>query len=150
MGPRGKQIAAEAVLSNADLVAHILSGTVGPSTYFAASLVSKAWHAACRADETLLRLVALYQGGLTRTVFTRLFALTQTEAEGLPHAVKRRPMGGVYYLYGADAVERVLADGGFAQWRARLVNRPAPRWRVAHADWQFEERLHERSKRLVR
>ena len=31
-------------------------------------------HAACRADETLLRLVALvYQGGLTRTIFRRLF-----------------------------------------------------------------------------
>ena len=82
-------VAGEAVLSNPDLVAHILMGTIGPSTYFAASLVSKAWHAACRADETLLRLVALYQGGLTRTLFRRLFVLSHDEVKALPHAGPR-------------------------------------------------------------
>ena len=149
MSRRAKWAVTEAVLSNPDLVAHVLSGTVGPSTYFAASLVSKAWHAACRADETLLRLVALYQGGLTRTVFVRLFALTPNEAEAMPHTIKRRPLGGVYYLYGAEAVERVLADGGFDQWRQRLANRPAPRWRGTLTHWRDEERLHARASRLV-
>ena len=149
MADAAAQAAASEVLSNPDLVAHVLSGTVGPSTYFAASLVSKAWHAACRADETLLRLVALYQGGLTRTVFVRLFALTQREAEAMPYTVKRRPLGGVYYLYGAEAVDRVLADGGFDQWRQRLANRPAPRWRGTLTHWRDEERLHARASRLV-
>ena len=50
MKRRAKWAAYEAVLSNPDLVAHILSGTIGPSTYVAASLVSKAWRDACRAE----------------------------------------------------------------------------------------------------
>ena len=44
-------------------------------------------------------------------MFVRLFALTQREAEAMPHTIKRRPLE-VYYLHGVEAVERVLADGG--------------------------------------
>ena len=140
----------EAVLSNPDLVAHILSGTIGPSTYFSASLVGKAWLVACRSNETLLRLVALYQGGLTRTMFTRLFALTQKEVLAMPHTVRRRPLGGVYYIYGAEAVECVVSDDGFAQWHVRISNRPAPRWGIATSHWQVEDRLHNRATRMFK
>lgn len=137
------------VLSNRDLVVHMLRGTIGPSTYFRASSVCKVWLAACRSDETLLRLVALYQGGLTRTVFTQLFALTQKEALEIPHEV-RRAVGGVCYIYGADAVERVLTDDGFVQWHKRLSNRPAPRWYATPYHWQLEDRLHSRASRMVK
>ena len=82
-------------------------------------------------------------------MFVRLFALTPREAEAMPHTVKRRPLGGVYYLYGEEAVERVLADGGFDQWRRRLASRPAPRWRPKPVHWRGEERLHARASRLV-
>ena len=140
--------AGDAVLSNSDIVAHILRGTIGPSTYFAASLVCKAWHAACRADETLLRLVALYQGGLTRTLFRRLFVLTHDEVKALPHAVRRRPVLGPYYLYGEAAVERVLADDGFARWRKRLAKPQRARWRAPAHRWELEDRLHRRVVRL--
>ena len=141
-------VAGEAVLSNPDLVAHVLMGTIGPSTYFAASLVSKAWHAACRADETLLRLVALYQGGLTRTLFRRLFVLTHDEVKALPHAVRRRPLVGPYYIYGEAAVQRVLADDGFTRWRKRLAQPPRPRWRAPTQSWELEDRMHRRALRL--
>ena len=145
-----ESVAGARVLSNPDLVAHILSGTIGPSTYFAASLVCRAWHAACRSDETLLRLVALYQGGLTRTLFRSLFALTQQEVESLPHIVRRRPVSGTYYLYGEDAVEQVLAGGGFARWLERIAARPRQRWRSQTMGWELEDRLHRRAVRLVR
>ena len=147
---RHRWAAGNAVLSNPDLVFCILSGGIGPSTYFAATLVCKSWRDACRADETILRLVALYQGGLTRGMFTRLFALTQKEVLAMPHTVRRRPRGGVYYIYGAEAVECVLSDDGFAQWHVRLSNRPAPRWGIATSHWQVEDRLHNRATRMFK
>jgi hypothetical protein len=150
MARRARWAAGEAVLCNPDLVSHILSGTVGPSTYFAASHVSRAWRAACRAGETLLRLVALYQGGLTKTAFTRLFALTPREADGFPRTSHRRGGGGVYYIYGESAVDSVLAPGGFARWHQRLANRPAASTGRPAADaWEVEDRLHARVARLV-
>ena len=142
-----KMKAGEAVLSNPDLVACILSGTIGPSTYFAASLVSKGWRDACRADETLLRLVALYQGGLTRGMFTRLFALTPHEAREVPHTTHKRAAGGTYYLYGQAAVDCVLAPGGFHRWRERLERRPVTT-RAPSGSWELEDRLHARSTRM--
>ena len=147
MARRSTGSAGDAVLSNLDLVAHILRGTIGPSTYYAASLVCKAWYVACRADETLLRLVALYQGGLTRTIFQRLFALSHEQVRALPHAVRRRPLAGPYYLYSEAAVERVLARGGHARWRERLA-RPRVRWRAPTRGWELEEWLHRRVVRL--
>ena len=54
--------AVDLVLSHVDLVAHILTGTLGPSTFNAATLVCKAWHSVCRNDERVLRSAALYTG----------------------------------------------------------------------------------------
>ena len=146
---RDRWAAGNAVLSNPDLVFCILSGGIGPSTYFAATLVCKSWRDACRADETLLRLVALYQGGLTRGMFTRLFALTTREARDIPHTTRKRAQGGTYYLYGADAVDHVLAPGGFVKWRQRLESRPATT-RVVRSSWELEDGLHRRAVRMIK
>ena len=137
--------AGDVVLSNYDLVAYMLKGSIGPSTYFAASLVSKAWHTACRSDETLLRLVALYQGGLTRTVFRRLFLLSQNEVSALPHIIRRRPVTGDYFVYGEEAVRRVLDGDGFDQWKGRLSKAPIMRWQPPRLSWAMEERLHRKT-----
>ena len=146
---RDRWAAGAAVLSNPDLVFCILSSGIGPSTYFAATLVCKSWRDACRADETLLRLVALYQGGLTRGMFTRLFALTTREAREVPHTTRKRAQGGTYYLYGADAVDCVLAPGGFVKWRQRLGSRPVTK-RVASGSWELEDGLHRRAVRMIK
>ena len=146
---RDRWAAGNAVLSNPDLVFCILSGGIGPSTYFAATLVCKSWRDACRADETLLRLVALYQGGLTRGMFTRLFALTAREARDMPHTTRTRAEGGTYYLYGAAAVDLVLAPGGFVKWRQRLESRPATT-RVVSGSWELEDGLHRRAVRMIK
>ena len=148
MHRRNCSVATDAVLSNPDLIAYILKGRIGPSTYFTACLVNKAWYTACRTDETLLRLVALYQGGLTRTIFRRLFALTQCEIKTLPHEVHRRPYVGPYYLYREAAVDCVLADGGLARWRERLAKQPRARWQAPTHHHSFEERMHQRAMRL--
>ena len=52
-------------LSNPDILAYVLRGHVGPSTFAAVSEVCHAWRAVCRSDATVVRAVALYQGGLT-------------------------------------------------------------------------------------
>lgn len=146
---RDRWAAGIAVLSNPDLVFCILRGTIGPSTYFAATLVCRAWRDACRTNETLLRLVALYQGGLTRSMFTRLFALTAREAREMPHTTRRRAQGGTYYLYEAAAVDCVLATDGFARWRQRLERRPVAT-RSVHTSWELEDQLHRRAVRMIK
>ena len=146
---RDRWAAGAAVLSNPDLVFCVLSSGIGPSTYFAATLVWKSWRDACIADETLLRLVALYQGGLTRGMFTRLFALTTLEAREVPHTTRKRAQGGTYYLYGADAVVCVLAPGGFVKWRQRLGSRPVTK-RVASGSLELEDGLHRLAVRMIK
>jgi hypothetical protein len=96
----------EAVLSDTDLVASILTSALGPSGFDAACLVCKTWLNACRSDERVLRGVALYQGGLTKSAFMKLFAVTYG--------------GGSYYLYRKDAVDAILANGGLKTWQRRL------------------------------
>ena len=145
--PRPRE-AGDAVLTNPDLVAHVLTGTVGPSTFAAASRVSKAWHAACRTNEKVLRLVALYQGGVTRSIFAGLFGVPYREAITLPHTTHRRPNGGVYYLYGTEAVDIVLATGGLPGWlkRIRAPCKAQANWpSLQSPQWEQEERLHARS-----
>lgn len=61
----GTSEATAEVLSNPDLVASILRGNVGPSTFAAAGSINRAWLQACRFDESVLHSVALYQAGLT-------------------------------------------------------------------------------------
>ena len=114
------RIAIGAVVSDVDLVALILAGNIGPSGFAAASLVCKSWLSVCREDERVLRGVAAYQGGLTKGVFMKLFAVSSQEADALPRAKRLRFGGGHYFLYRADAVDAVLAAGGIKAWRDRL------------------------------
>ena len=111
--------AVHAVLSSPDLLGLVL-GCVGPVTFACARRVCKAWLDVCSTDERVLRSVALYSGGLTKSTFTRLFAVSGPEADTLPRSTYRRAAGGKYFLYGADAVDTVLADGGLARRRGRL------------------------------
>ena len=100
--------AIDAVVSDVDLLALILSQGIGPASFTAASLVCRTWLRVCRSDERVLRGVALYQGGLTKGAFMKLFALTSKEADALPRTSHRRYGGGSYFLYRGDAVDAVL------------------------------------------
>jgi hypothetical protein len=108
------------VLSNRDLLALILGGRIGPSTFAIVSLVCKTWLSVCRSDERVLRGVAQYQGGLTKTLFTKLFCVSPLQADGLPRTSHRRFGGGFYYLYDEEAVSAVLQKDGMEGWRLRL------------------------------
>ena len=140
-------IVVDVVLSNSDLVTLILRGRMSPTTYYAASLVCKTWYDVCRNDECLLRLVALYQGSLTRSSFARLFALPYRQLLQIPHSVHMRGKGGIYYLYDKSAVDTVMAPPfGFKAWRDRLADPQTRRRRPpqpSSTNWKLEERLHE-------
>jgi len=110
----------DAVVSDEDLVALILSQGIGPASFTAVSLVCKSWLCVCRSDERVLRGVALYQGGLTKGAFMKLFAITSKEADGLPRSSHKRWGGGSYFLYRGDAVDAVLAAGGIKEWQKRI------------------------------
>ena len=145
---------AEAVFGNADVMFCVLNGNVGTSTYVACAAVNKACLHLCRFSEELLRSVALYCAGLTKTVFCGLFAVTWTDAAKLPHSVCARRTGGVYCVYGADAVQAVLCrPGGMhvlrERQRLRLVAvgmtscvQVACEQRRSLRSWELEERLH--------
>ena len=135
----------DAVVSDPDLVAIILAGNVGPSTFVAAGLVCRAWLSACRTDERVLRSVALYQGGLTKGAFMKLFAVSPREADLLPRSSHKRLGGGTYYLYRSDAVDAVLAGGGIKDWRMRLKLRGV---RPCTAVWQAQPDCFHRNSRL--
>ena len=126
----------EAVLTNEDLVTQLLRGTIGPSTFAATSRVCKLWNSVCRSDETVLRMVVLYQGGVTKTVFCGLFAIVPRDAAALPHTVHRRRNGGSYHLFGKAAVDAVLAGGGMPALCVRLAKRTAVGPRVFGASWR--------------
>ena len=137
-------IAVDAVLSNSDLVTLILRGRMSPYMYFAASLVWNTWYEVCRTDEALLRLVALYQGSLTRSAFARLFALPYRQVVQIPHSTHIRMNGGIYHLYDKNAVDTVLAPPfGFKQWRDRLADPQRRRLVSQPCDWRLEEKIHQ-------
>jgi hypothetical protein len=114
-----------AVGLNGDLVGIILSHAADVRTYVAASRVCRLWHEVCVSDEVLLRLVALSQDALTRTVFRGLFALTSAEAAAYAHSTHCSRQGYTYHLYRAPAVEAVLKQGGIEAVRARRRKLPA-------------------------
>ena len=141
------------VVSDPDLISLILMGNVGPSSFATASLVSKAWRSVCMTDERIIRSVACYQGGLTKGTFTKLFALSSSDADVLPRTTHRRYAGGIYFLYHDAAVEAVLKRGGMDRWCERLrlqadrprVGRCNQNYRSLHSIFQQEERLHLRT-----
>ena len=141
------------VLSDLDLVAHILAGNIGPSAFVAASLVSKGWLSVCRTDERVLRGAAQYQGGLTKGTLSKLFAISSCVADALPRSSHARYGGGTYFLYREAAVNALLANGGMKEWRKRLRSRaetpciahwPKGHYSIRHV-FQQEERLHARA-----
>lgn len=148
-------VAAECVFANPDLVHLILNGSAGPATFVACSAVNRTVHTVCRSSDSLVRSVALYCGGLTKATMCGLFALSDAEANALPHVLRRRVGGGMYCLFGPEAVERVLADlGGMVGVRQRMraavegrgveSSRSASRRTGLHrCSWEQEERLHE-------
>ena len=102
----------DSVFSNPDLLLCVLSENIGPSTYVAVSGVSKMCHELCRSSEELLRSVTRYCGGATATVLCGVLALRWKDARELPHTVWPRKGGGTYYLFGDEAVARVLMFAG--------------------------------------
>ena len=145
--------AADAVFGNADIVFCILNGNVGPSTYTACAALNNTASHLCRSSKQLLRSVALYCGGLTKTVFCDLFAMRCDEAAVLPHCTHVRWKGGVYCMYGADAVEAVLCqDSGLRALRERrrlrtlalCMTRDACGYQGGRTlpSWELEEQLH--------
>lgn len=138
-------------LSNPDIVACILRGNVGPSTFAVASEVSRVWLGVCRSDETVLRAVALFQGGLTKAKLIHLFATREVDA--LPRTQHALARGGAYYLYRAPAIDMLLGADGMSAWRRRMRERadspwcpfmlwPPPPPPPRRAPCQEEERLH--------
>jgi hypothetical protein len=124
-----------AVVLNSDLVALILRDNIGPSAFQAASLVCKSWLAVCRTHEQVLRGAALYTGAVTKGVLIQLFAISSNEANALPRAqYARKGLGGGHcYLYRANAITAILADGGLPAWRRRLRERAEiPRFDAWH------------------
>jgi hypothetical protein len=105
-----------------DLVARILSGNVGASTFAQACMVSRTWREACTRDEALLRAVALYSGGLTKSAFGGLFALYPDELRALSHTKHaKRGSSQMYYMFAAAAVDEALCMlGGVQGWCVRL------------------------------
>ena len=142
------------VLSDLDLVAHILAGNISPSAFVAACLVSKGWLSVCRADERVLRGASQYQGGLTKGTLIRLFAISSHAADALPRTSHKRYGGGTYFLYREAAINALLANGGMKEWKRRLRSRTETpcitHWAKGHDStprcvFQQEERLHARA-----
>ena len=95
---------AERVLCNGDLLAYILSGNVGLSTYVMVRQVSKATYDVCVDNTALLRSVALHDGGLTKSQFVGLFSLNYQEGGRYPHMTKGRQ-----HVFSAAAIDQALA-----------------------------------------
>jgi hypothetical protein len=146
--PRPKRVAKcdsatrESVLLNADLVACILTGNVGVSTFVSARAVCRAWRVACSEDEALLRAVVAYTGSLLKRDFMGLLRLSSSEADAYPRERRVRARGGRYYLYRATAFDMALCDlGGMAGWCVRKSPSPTAHDRCVARRVQFTSRL---------
>ena len=150
-------LAVEEVFCNSDLVLTILKDNVGLSTFVACSAVNRMTRALCRSSEALLRSVALYCGGLTKSALCGLLALPWAEASAIPHEVRHRYGGGVFCLYGKDALENVLGERGGMKGVLERTRARADHAACSHAfgvlscaasprrplrAWELEERLH--------
>ena len=95
---------AEHVLCNSDLLAFILSGNVGLSTYVAVRQMNKASYAACADNTALVRVVALHNGGLNKNQFVGLFSLNYQGGGRYPHTIKARQ-----HVFSTAAIDQALA-----------------------------------------
>jgi hypothetical protein len=140
------RIASDAVLQDRDLVATIFRGNTGPATFAALACVCRTWRTVCHEDEDVIRAVAAFGGSMTKSVFTRVFCLSSTEADALPRTEHVRYRGGKYYLYEEAAVDQVLANDGMAARRKRIsavaaleCSRYAPK-PFLQEQWEEEDR----------
>jgi hypothetical protein len=118
-----------------ELVAYMLTGRVGPSTYALAQRVCKAWRTACD-DVRVLEAAINYCGEFTRTQFRGVLHLTYEEACTWCHITRRNTVsGGPCYVYSSViAIEALHALGGLAGLRAR------PSIFITHATLAGEKR----------
>jgi hypothetical protein len=140
-----------AAFDTPDILECILRGNVGPSVLADCTAVSRRWRRACREDASVVRAVALYQGGLTKEKLVHFFHITKEEASQLAHTVHDRGRGGRYLLYGSLAVDALLSGDGLAAWHRRMQTRakspiqyPPPRPKTQIAAFQEEDNLHAR------
>lgn len=101
---RPPRVLAEHVLCDGDLLACILSGNVGLSTYMMVRQVNKATCDICSENKALLRAVALHDGALNKRQFVGLFSLNYQEGGRYPHEIKGRR-----HIFGAAAIDQALA-----------------------------------------
>ena len=131
-----------------ELVAYMLTGRVGPSTYALAQRVCKAWRTACD-DVRVLEAAINYCGELTRTQFRGVLHLTSEESCLWCHITRRNTVsGGPCYVYSSvTTIKALRALGGLAGLRARPVsfriNRPVP-GDLRHSMIRCEEDQHRR------
>ena len=138
-----------------DLIEHIIRGNVGVFTFVHLSAVCKRLRFVCRSYESLLVAAALYTGGLTRTQFSGLFALTPQECRMFNYTKIPRAWGvGFYCLYDTDAVAHAMrVIEGIIGWQSRVAVRGARALRQMNhrpinatpgkrKQWQLEEDLH--------
>ena len=126
-GTRSTSAAAAAVFEDQDLVACILAhANLDPFEFVAATRVSKAWHAACHADDTLMLAAARKPDFLTKRTLMGLFGLHWHEADKLPRGMRARRNGGWLWMYRSAAIEQAMPIvGGVEGWCLRIAKRAA-------------------------
>ena len=103
-----------------ELVAYMLMGRVGPSTYALAQRVCKAWRTACD-DVRVLEAAINYCVEFTHIQFCGVLHLTYEESCQWCHITRRNPVSGVscYVYSNVIAIKALHALGGLAGLRAR-------------------------------
>ena len=118
----------------AEIVAFILQGRVGLSTYIAARQVCKTWASACLDDELLVS-AAEYTGVVTRAQLRGLLHLSQWQATSIPHTVQFNAHGHLDIYKEVDFTRALTTMGGIAT----IADRP-PYSRWSHDDnlwWEY-------------
>ena len=123
------------MLEDADLVAIVLQhADLGPAAFVSVARVGKAWHVACRANESLLLAAARRPEYLTKRTLMGLFALHWHEADKLPRGSRPRRNGGFLHTYTNAAIDRALPIvGGLDGWRLRIAQRAEKEQRTSAA-----------------
>lgn len=116
-----------AVLSNRDIVEHVLAGNVGPAGLASAACVCRVWRDVVDSSVCVLYgTLDCVGGSVTKTAFTRLSALYGPSVDSLQceRRMSFRGSNHEYYLYGTSALHRAIEkNGGMAGWRERRRER---------------------------
>ena len=128
---RARSEAADAVLSNADLLKVILLGRIGPTQFCLLRRVSKAFRDLLDADDELLKGALVFQGGMTKTDLRSFMCLDRNSLEALP--CERR---NTYYLYREPAIRLLTKPGCAAALAARRGGAEGVKLRRQEAMWR--------------